>query len=193
MVTFQYRAMWSIPNAGPAVSTFHYSLLPAGDPSGVLTQVRTFLAANSNSIPNDVTISFSDEVTAHDTATGQLQQVIPVVPAASLTGGNAGLWAGGAGLRVSWLTEGIVAGRRVRGTTFIVPAANVVFDNTGRVTSAVQSAWQAAANTYLTAMNTAGAQPAVWSRPTPTRSGSNHIIVGSAVPGLAATLRGRKY
>lgn len=192
-MVIQYRAPWSVPNAGPSVSTFHFVGNTAGQPDGIAAAVRGFFDAIKSTLPNDVIVNFASEMTIHNDATGQLVGTIPVTPPLAVQGTGTGSWAGGAGYRVDWLTQAIRNGRRVRGRTFIVPASNTVFSTEGRVLGATATTANTAGNGLLATASLAGNDLAVWSRPGPAGPGQVFAVTDPATSTLAATLRGRKY
>jgi hypothetical protein len=189
----QYRASWSIPNAGPSVSTFHFLGDVVNEPVALAAAVRAFFAGLVATIPNDVTVSFAPEFTIHDVATGTLIGTAPVTPPAAVVGTATGSWAAGAGVRIDWLTAYIRNGRRVRGRTFIVPAGGGSYGTDGRVLPALITSGNAAADTFRDAALAAGNPFAVWSRPTASLPGAIFPVTDGATSGLVATLRGRKY
>lgn len=198
MATYQYRVNWSGTTGGPGVSVFSAR---AGTATNVETftqyfadSVRKFFTGFSSSIPNEVTLSFPAEVQAfntssssNDPAGGQLEAVYPVTPPASITGGSTTGYAHASGVRIDWLTEAIVNGRRLRGRTYIVPVQASVFGTDGRVTAASVTAYQNAANTLISDLNLQGSL-AVWSR----THGILADVQSAKVPTLGAVLRSRR-
>lgn len=196
----QYKALWTIPGAGPSVSTFH----SAGPMTGAQAAfwaltVRKFFDDVKGLLPNDVSVNFDTEVTEYDTASGVLTGTISVAAPAVVLGGAAGAWAGGAGVRLVWLTSRILDGRRVRGATFLVPAAAVAFDTNGAVSATGITTANNAASTYLAAMTGSNPVAVVYSRPRPAsdtlpaRPGTETPISGRSASAIVGTLRGRKY
>lgn len=192
-MVIQYRAPWSVPNAGPSVSTFHFNGDVVTNPAALAAAVRVFFDGIKGTLPNDVIVNFASEFTIHNTGTGELTGTVPVTPPAAVQGTVTGVWGGGSGYRVDWLTPFVRAGRRVRGRTFLVPAASSVFSNEGRVLGATGTTANAAGNAFLSAASAAGNDLAVWSRATDTLQGATFEVDTVATSTLAATLRGRKY
>lgn len=194
-MVLQYRAFWSIPNAGPAMSTFHVAGSLASLPPVAFwaASVRALFNASLALIPNEVTISFDSEVTEIDTATGQLVGAAPVTPPAALTGGSSAAWAAGSGGRIVWSTNTIRNGRRVRGTTFMVPLHASSYTTTGVLQNTTITTLGTAASTYRTDMGGTDMIPVVYSRPNGGNNGAFASIEGSSVPSLVANLRSRKY
>lgn len=194
---------WSIPNAGPSVSVMHFQDGPSAQSAAdLLADIRPFFIAAQGYLPNDVTISFPSEIAHLNIATGELESVEPVVPPASVTGTVSGAWAGGSGGRVVWGTNNIHVGRRVRGTTFLVPLAGSAFGTDGRMTGPFTTAMTTAGNALIAAAEAGNTRLSVYSRPvrpssvppiTVGRPGALFSVVSASVPGVAASLRGRKY
>jgi hypothetical protein len=192
-MVIQYRAPWSVPNAGPSVSTFHFNGDVVTNPTALAAAVRLFFDGIKSTLPNDVIVSFASEFTVHNTGTGELTGTVPVTPPLAVQGTGTGSWAGGAGYRVDWLTPFVRAGRRVRGRTFIVPASNTVFSTEGRVLGATGTTANVAGGAMMSAASAAGNDLAVWSRATDSLTGATFEVTNAATSTLAATLRGRKY
>ena len=97
--------------------------------------------------------------------------------------------AAGVGACVSWLTGGIVGGRRLRGRTFLVPLHNSTYDTDGTFTSGVLTALTA----FQTAMRAAGPL-AVWHRPTTPggTDGTSYGVIGARVRDRVAFLSSRR-
>jgi hypothetical protein len=99
----------------------------------------------------------------------------------------------GVGMRVKWYTGGIVHGRRVQGSTFIVPLMTSAYESDGTITSAVTGNASTAANTLISATDTV-----IWSRPfagsptNPARAGSSHTVIAATIPDKVSWLRSRR-
>jgi hypothetical protein len=135
----------------------------------------------------------------YDTATGELMgsNVAPTAPAA-VNGTSGAIYAGGAGFKVSWETGQVRDGRRVRGSTFIVPAASSAFSATGTVAAASRTTVNTAAATMIAAMHTGSVSLGVWSRPReatetlPARDGAPYEVLQGICSAKSAILRGRR-
>lgn len=96
-------------------------------------------------------------------------------------------------MRVKWFTGGIVHGRMVQGSTFIVPLMTTAYETDGTLTSAVTSNASTAANTLISATDTV-----IWSRPfpgstgNPARAGSSHAVIAATIPDKVSWLRTRR-
>lgn len=102
---------------------------------------------------------------------------------------------------VQWSTGGIVAGRRVRGRTFVGPVETTAHQTDGTPAEAHRTAVVGAANALL---GDIGLEQGlvIWARPfpgdplatppVPARSGTAHKVTAAAVPNKWAVLRSRR-
>lgn len=193
---WRLRVVWS-GNAvvGPTLSTFYALDTSPGFPAAV----RALMAALSTFIPTGTQIAVPNNGDVINPATGELtgswtDGTTPAVVTCSGTG----VYAKGVGAQIRWRTSSIVAGRRVQGSTFVVPLISAMFDSDGTLTATNQASILTAANNYVTAAPYA----CVWSRPskgnpdrvppTPARTGSSALIVGSSVPDRPSWLLSRR-
>lgn len=197
-MVWQYRPQWNTESGG-----LGYSVLHAADAmSGAAVQAwvddvrELFSQAFSTIVPSGITVTFPGEAVRVDTQTGQLFEVEAVTAPAAVAGVAAGAYSAPTGGRIRWNTSGIVGGRRVAGTTFIVPIGGGGFQDDGTLAASTITQFQAAAAGYISAM---AGQAVVWSRPwtdpsgtEPTRWGTEHVIVSATVPDRAAVLRSRR-
>lgn len=189
----EYNMAWQIPNAGPAVSTFHFDAdLPGTNLASLQSHIWAFFDSLKGALPNDVTIVGETEVRQIDEVTGQLQAVGTVVPNPNVTGTVTGGWAGGSGCRFDWQTTIIRFGRRVRGRTYIVPLAAGNYDASGNVSAAVRADFIPKAQSLLSNLGLNSTPMCVYSRPQPGRPGLASPVISVNVPPLAAQLRSRK-
>jgi hypothetical protein len=81
----------------------------------------------------------------------------------------------------------------VRGRTFLVPAANGIYQEDGTLAPIILNEIQTAATT-LAAPIAGGIQLGVWARPSGVgaEDGDFHPITAASVPDLAAVLRSRR-
>ena len=180
------RVAWS-GNAvvGPGLTTFYV------DPSfsAVPAAVVTFLQDIDNYIPTGVTWTVPSGGDILDDATGDLIGAWTGTGGSSVNSIGSGDYAQGVGARIRYSTNGIVAGRRVRGATFVVPLLASLYSGAGILDSTVVTGLQTAANVLL---GTAAGDLLVWSRPAPGRAGSSHSITSAVVPNQISWLRSRR-
>lgn len=192
---YRYNVEWTIPNAGPSISVFHFADGTQPTIQAAVHALRTAFQTINRYIPDDITLNFPAEFVRVDARTGQTTEFLNLVPPASVVGGVSGGWAAGAGARLVYATDTVARGRRVRGATYLVPMASSVFGTNGQVTPTVigevTSAWQQ----FIADATAAGTHLGVLSRPISGEPGTGFFarVTGVAVSPRAATLRGRKY
>jgi len=180
------RVTWTGFPGAPGVTTFYCSNSWATQ----LADIRTFFEALKPQIPVNVTITYPSSGDDVDPVTGDIIGSWAQTAPAPTVGTSAVVYAAPVGLVAHWNTNGIVAGRRVRGRTFVVPM--VSNSSTDGTPSAAQ---------VLVVVNAAAALAAhspglvVWRRPNPLSSvtaGSEHPVVSSTVPDKYVVLRSRR-
>src|SRR5512138_397017 len=90
---------------------------------------------------------------------------------------GSGDFAGGVGGRIVWETDTIRGGRRVRGSTFVVPLRVGAYDGGGTLTTAVITAMEAGITAFMTQVPTQGR---VWSRPRPGLAAAHDVHLAPA-------------
>lgn len=180
------RVEWSGAGiTGPGLSTFYF------DPADVGASDVIFDFFNSAPLlfPNSVSIfvpSGGDIIeeldgtlagTWNDPGTG-----------GTVAGTNSGDFFAGVGMRVKWPTDGIFAGRRVVGSTFLVPIAAAISDTTGTIDSATVTAVQTSADVVASS----SVDFKIWSRPSGVLTGESNSIVEAQVPDRTSWLRSRR-
>lgn len=136
-----------------------------------------------------------------NSATGAIEGTW-VAPAIAPSGSGGSLdYAGPAGATITWLTNTVADGSRVRGRTFLVPGAAGAFDSDGTLKPAVRAGIEAAAANFVAA---AAPTLVVWHRPRLARpatatlpalaahGGSLAPVTGSSVPDRVQILRSRR-
>ena len=196
------RTEWSGTSGGPGLTQFAAvggSAMTAGVAQSLVNAARIFWAAQAAAMPDELRLIVSPVVDVYNESDGELTASYvaaqaPLVVAGTATQG----YAGGAGYKVNWNTGVIRNGRRVRGATFIVPAALAIYTNVGEVSGAHQTLVNTAANKLIADFTAAGAPLAVWSRPTdatetkPARLGALTGVVSGSTAQKSAILRGRR-
>ena len=189
-MTFQYRPQWNSAHGGPGVSVFNVRLSGAAlttGPQQIADNIHTFFADVAQHMPDDISFTFPAEVAEMNTTTGTLEAIHPVNAPAQVTGGNANSYMGAAGTSVIWHTEAIVAGRRLRGRTFLVPLVAGAFHTDGTLISTTAGLILQSANNLISDMENVGSL-AVWSR-------THGVLADVAQPSLAtlgSVLRSRR-
>ena len=167
------------------MSVFHFG---AGSTSASAT-VKGYFDTLKSFIPNGVTITVPNTGDTINEATGEIDGVWTASGGGTVTStGGAGAWVAGVGMRSVWVTGGITRGRRVRGSTFVVPLIAAAYDTDGTLTSGAQSALTTA-NTFMGVDATFG----VYTRPSPAASnGAFHVALAELAPDRVSWLRSRR-
>ena len=181
------RVTWSgTPVTGPGISTFYVDgALTAGWPAALVTLFTSW----KGFFPSGITWTIPGVADLLDVSTGVLTGAnAPGGGGVVGSSGGAVDFKPGVGARVRWATAGVVAGRKVTGTTFLVPVASVEIPN-GVPSASLASTGPGAANTYRL---TAGITPVVYSKPTVSRGGTVHPITSTSMPSSLTWLRSRR-
>lgn len=157
---------------------------------GNIDAIRTFFNALAGLLPSGLTIQVPSSGDTLSEVDGKITGAWSVGTTPTVvTGTAAGAYSGTSGAVVHWLTNAVVAGRRVRGRTFLVPLANTAYDTAGSLLTSALTTIQTAAAAYVSGQT---GKACVWARPAPGRSGSLASITSSKVPDLAVVMRSRR-
>lgn len=173
------------PVVGPGATVLHCQ---EGDENATITAANTFFNAVKGLMPAGITISAPvsgnvlDELSGHVVGSWSAGASGPTVT----TGFN--IFVNGVGLRVKWPTIGIVGGRRVVGSTFLVPLSTESYEGAGNLTAATLTTARAAA----VAFGTSASAPRIYSRPTSSHGGISFPTLTGDVPDLVSWLRSRR-
>lgn len=171
---------------GGGISTFYGDEGETGlDPAAILAffdDIKDLVAPGVTwTIPNG-----GDMINPSD---GSLAGVWSGTGGGTVVSTGSGAYAAGVGARIAWGTAGVVAGRRVRGSTFIVPLTINGYGTDGTLNDTARGTIASAAGDLLTAL---GAGFVIWSRPAPGRSGSMHAVTSTVTPDRVSWLRSRR-
>lgn len=151
--------------------------------------VCDFVDVWKNGAPDDVSFLVRDTGDRIDEKSGTLTGVWSGGVESGDLGFQSGPWIAGTGFRINWQTAGLVAGKRVRGRSFIVPLYQGAFNTNGNP----DGPWL---NTILDAADALIADTpgnlVIWSRPRGDMEGSAHPVVSASVPQSPAGLRSRR-
>lgn len=187
MTMQRLRCEWSGAGVeGQGLSTFY-----AESDGTVAIQVAAAALFNAikNLIPINTTISIPQGGDLIEESTGALSGTWGTSSVTTVQGGGSGAFPGGVGARVVWETQAIRAGRRVRGSTFIVPLIATAYENNGTLASVAVTALQTGISDFMVQVPT---QARVWSRPQPGLAGMASQITTGRVPDRVSWLRTRR-
>lgn len=181
------RVTWTgSPVVGPSVSTFYRDV---ANPATVLAALTSFFTAIAGVLPAGLQIAVQGSGDLIESTDGSL--------AGSWSGSGGGVvnasgssgFTMGVGARVVWGTNGVHGGRRVKGSTFLVPISSNNFEGAGAIAASFISTVQAAADTLVN--DTDGAM-VILSKPSLTESGEFSPVVSALVPDAVSWLRSRR-
>lgn len=176
--------VWSGFPGGPGYSVFY-----ATPGMGIAGDLRAFFDNIKTYIPSSVSIDPPESGDTIDEATGQLTATWTGASLSNVIGSSNDVYAGGVGASITWLTGGVVNGRRVAGRTFLVPLASNAYDLDGSLTSLAYTALDTAASALVS--STAG-DLLVWHRPVGGVGGSAHPVTGYRIRDRVAVLSSRR-
>jgi hypothetical protein len=173
---------------GGGLSTFYTT----GDPADLRAAINSLFDTFSPWFPASGVSGFAQtEGEVLNSATGALVGTWSDTTVATFAGSGEQNYASGVGARCVWGTGVIARGRRVRGSTFMVPICADVYDVDGTLASGAYGGMVAAAAAFASA---SGGDFVIWTRPsTPGGSdGGTAPILSGTVPDKVSWLRSRR-
>lgn len=182
------RVQWSGTGVvGGGLSTF-YTIGSAGDLTSALA---TLFGTLKSQIPPSVTILIPGSGETLESSDGVLAGAWTAVPPAAIVGTGQSEFAGGVGGRIVWSTAGITRGRRVRGSTYLVPLHNSAYDTNGSLSAAIMAGFPTPINNFVADLTP---DLVIWSRPSGpgATDGVAHPVVAGAIADATSWLRTRR-
>lgn len=170
---------------GPGLTTFYFDEAH----EGFASDVSDFFQAVDAYLPIGITVTVPSSGDLIDIDTGELSGTWAEAASGPGVGAGFGAYPAGVGARLSWSTGGIVAGRRVRGSTFLCPLVNSAFDVDGTIQATARENLEAAGNALRAA---SGTNLKIYSRPAPGRPGVASSVISAACPDKVSWLRSRR-
>lgn len=182
------RVTWSGAGVvGPGVSTFYYGATASGFPADLLT----FYTAVRALVPDSVQWVIPNSGDTIAVETGRPTGTWSDTGGGNLLATGNSAFVQGTGVRIKWPTNQIINGRRVTGSTFIVPLSSNQFEGSGAILGTALTTLQAAA----TALATAGiGDRFIWHRPTSVAAANGNVgaVTIAQVPDAVSWLRSRR-
>ena len=175
---------WTGIPSGPGYSIFY-----ATPDMGLSGDIKTFFESIKNYLPSSVTIESPSSGDRLDEATGMLTGVWSGGVGGSTVGLADPKHSAPAGASVTWLTAGIVNGKRVRGRTFLVPLSVNAYQADGTLDNTAYGVIQSAADALVAS---AAGDLLVWHRPVAGAGGSAHPVTGAKVSDRVSILTSRR-
>lgn len=196
MDMFRVTARWTGFFGAPGYSNFYFNsgFLDGGllgdEAQALAERVQNAFNQMSNLLPDTVTIEIEPEVPVIDSDTGVAQSFNVIEPPAVVRGGSDGGYSGPSGAVVTWRTNDLRNGRRIRGRTFLVPLYSGAYEPDGTLTTNALGILRDFGD------NIRGGgldgDLGVWSRPVNGSGGVFATVTGHSVPDMAAVLRSRR-
>lgn len=192
MTITRVTAVWSGFSGAPGYTNFFFDSFGTGDEVDLeVARVEAFFTPLAAELPNDLTVTVQGEAAFVDETTGELLDY------AQATGGNqqvegtaSGGYAAPVGAAVTWNTETVARGRRLRGRTFIVPMRSSAYEDDGTLTLSALANLNNAAAALIG--DGSGPTAVIWSRPRAGAGGSIGPITSARVADKVAVLRSRR-
>jgi hypothetical protein len=172
-------ATWNGFPGAPGVSNFYFggtTTDTAADVQVTQGRVRAFFAAFTLGLPTPITIQVQQDSPVIDPATGNLTGLLTAATAQTLvTGAGGSNYSAISGGCVIWKSVGYVAGRNLRGKTFLVPLSTAAYDTDGTLLASRLAEIRTAASLLAAIGSYSPAQQlSVWHRPV---AGSGGIAI----------------
>lgn len=196
MDMLRVTARWTGFSGAPGYSNFYFSsgFLDGGllgdEAQALANRVKSAFSEINTMLPSSVTVSIDPEVPVIDSATGVISSFNMITPPSAVQGGSQSDYAGPVGAVITWRTNDLKNGRRIRGRTFLVPLASFAFSNDGTLASSRFEFLQDFADTLMGGVGQGDL--GVWSRPTNASGGVFATVTGYTIPDMAAVLRSRR-
>jgi hypothetical protein len=207
MAIVRVKLKWTGWSGAPGYSNFYFSPNAFGEPlpatvDSMFARVDQFSMDIGSMLPPAVKLQVQGDIDLIDPLNGEMEGAVAHAAGTlrSGTGAN-GSYSAASGAVITWRTGSVVAGRRLRGRTFVVPLIGTAFGIDGTLSgTAAATIGAAAAKIHLPHADYAAV---VWARPAkervrkdgtvvPARDGDVGDITSSNVPTLAAVLRSRR-
>jgi hypothetical protein len=192
MAVMRYTVRWNGFTGAPGFTNLHFlfgsETLAERDDSA--SAVRALFVAMQTYMPTGVNVTFPTEVDIFDEESGSLISTLPVSSLATVSGTGSTAYSSVTGGVISWGTNVIINGRRLRGRTFMVPLGSTFYTTDGTPIESARTAIATAAATFIA--NSGGPPFGVWSRPKVDQVGVLGVATTASVPDKAAVLKSRR-
>ena len=183
----RHRVSWAgAPVVGPGLTTFYES--PEGG-VGAADDIEAFFTDLAGLCPTGLQWTIPSNGDLLDSATGDLVGTWSDPGTGGVVAASASsVFTNGVGARIVWNTAGTFGGRRVRGSTFIVPLSIEAYEGAGNLTGTVITQLGVAAANIVDS----SAPFVIWSRTTPEATGEVNAITSATAPDRFTWLRSRR-
>lgn len=185
----RHTAVWTGSPGMPGYSQFYQEVTGTISSQAQAGHTAIYLAFSevATLIPDAIDVTVDPVYQVVDVATGTVTSEDSVgSPQPALPGTFVSNWSAQLGVLVEWLTATFIAGRRLRGRTYLVPLGNTG-DDDGTLPAGTIAAVQA----FADAISEVGLDFVVWHRPVSGAGGQLSTITRGVVRDKAAVLRSR--
>lgn len=192
MAISRVTAVWTGFSGAPGYTNFFFNAFGSGDfVDEEVGRVRDFFDELTLLLPEDVTVQVQQEAALLDEASGaligySLAETNPL----PVEGTQTTPYSAPSGAAITWNTDAVARGRRLRGRTFIVPIASGGYEDDGTLSPSAIGYLSEAANALLAGGE--GQSLVIWSRPRDGAGGTVGTVNGFRVADRAAILRSRR-
>jgi hypothetical protein len=185
------RTIWSGTGVvGPGVTTLYFD--EAG--SGFVANAAQIWVSLAAMFPSTITWTTPNNGDLIDIATGELTGTWTDGTTVTTVGTSVSQYAAGVGARIKWHTGGIRNGRRVTGSTFLVPLDGNKYDAQGTIGAAHLATMVTTATSVI---GSAGNALCVYSKPGVDKNGNplagqSSVVTVASVPDVVSWLRSRR-
>jgi len=187
--------VWSGFIGAPGYTNHYFEEATIAEPGAydACGHVRAFFTAVAPLMPSTVHLDVNHAVAQINEATGaQTGEIADIAPGATIIGGDGNNYSAPAGAAVNWSTATFVAGKRIRGRTFLVPLGRGAYDADGSLAPAALTTLRNAANGLATPLVPLIGRLIVWHRPKVGAPGSYGVVTTYSVKDKSAVLRSRR-
>jgi len=191
----KYTVTWTGWTGSPGYSTFYCDGTATGaEPANAVGRIRTFFEAIKSFLPSAVTLTYPSVTQTVAEASGIITGETSFTPPASTVGtGSSFVFASLAGACVTWGTNTFISGHRIRGRTFVIPAASSLYQADGTIVDASLTTMRTAATAYVvTGLAASPLVPVVWHRPVGGVGGVAAPMSAASISDKVAVLKSRR-
>lgn len=188
-------AVWQGFAGAPGFSNFYFDAPSEGGAAAnsAANKVDAFFQAIKGRLPPSVNVTVQTAVGQVDEQTGVLSQEFEGNVFLPVVGTNpTATFAAPAGAVINWKTATIVAGRKLRGRTFIVPLSTDCYQSDGTLSATTLAILSSAAGDLMAAGLANLEHLVVWHRPVAGVGGDSGDVTAFTVPDKSCILTSRR-
>lgn len=169
---------------GPGVTTMYFL-----DVATAVASVHTFWTDIIAKFPTDFHAQVENFGDIIEDTTGELTGAWSADAVTGLVGDQSDPYPAPAGAVITWGTDTILDGRRLRGRTFCVPYGGLNYEADGSLAGASITDLQGGGDALIVGQSTSFV---IWHRPTGSHAGGNGLVTSCVVHDKVAVLRSRR-